>query len=232
MRGVVAAFHVPMGVLRADNPTSPPSRWVHYAPTSETFDDLVETTRWLLAPENDAKAQRMGTALKELALRHLRPSGLLAYLSELWRQYAALQGAMPSHPPQVGTVLSPREPDDHAAAQSLPTHPRDGHDLRRNTARLPNEPDEPEKSAPRQHTNRHNGAVPTWRHHGARGLAWQCTSWPAGPEVGDDRARCLWGNRRADGFYYGHNRHRGTRAALCGGACTCCRTRRTSPDVL
>ena len=53
--------------------------------------------------------------------------------------------------------------------------------------------------------------------------AWACTTWPAGPEKGDDAARCLHGNTKADGFVYAHNRYRGTQAATCLGACTCCR---------
>ena len=56
-------------------------------------------------------------------------------------------------------------------------------------------------------------------------VSWACTVWPQPPSggvAGDDRTRCLYGNTLRDGFRYGHNEGRGTRAALCG-ECACCR---------
>ena len=62
---------------------------------------------------------------------------------------------------------------------------------------------------------------------------WRCTGWPS-QMAGSDEARCLAGNR-ADGYAirvpqyeYAHNANRGMRAALCKGACTCCRRERAS----
>ncbi len=68
--------------------------------------------------------------------------------------------------------------------------------------------------------------------HAPAASPWRCTTWPAGAELGGDEARCLHGNKLADGFVYAHNRARGTPSASCGvqARCTCCR-RPARPDV-
>ena len=65
--------------------------WQHYAPTHETFSDVVDIARKLLDPSFDGQAWRMASNLKALGLRALSADGIMDYLEALWREYARLQ---------------------------------------------------------------------------------------------------------------------------------------------
>ena len=71
--------------------------------------------------------------------------------------------------------------------------------------------------------------LPRAAHRSAQ-TPFRCTAWPTPTPPGwADARRCEHGNLQLhDGFEYVHNRGRGTRDALCQGACTCCRRRRPS----
>jgi len=132
-------------------------------------------------------------------------------------EWASVEGALRPAPPsdthqrQPATSTSPRPAT--AASSRRPVLTQHGKPLR---------PLLPARSAAAP------GHMESTLHGGAPGGArdgWRCTVWPAGPETGDDKARCQFGNGLDDGFEYAHNAGRGTRAAVCGESarCTCCR---------
>ena len=59
----------------------------HYVPVKYDLSDLVERLTWLRS--NDAEAQRIATAGRRFAVRHLSYDGVLRYVDAVVRRYAA-----------------------------------------------------------------------------------------------------------------------------------------------
>ena len=93
--------------------------WIHYAPTTETFSDLPQTAKRLLDPKNDAAACQMGRDLKALGLHAFRAHGLLDYIDELWRAYAALA--------KLGGDATPARTSPSLRSHSTTTRPHARH---------------------------------------------------------------------------------------------------------
>jgi hypothetical protein len=74
----------------------------HYVPTTETFSDLLAATARAVHPQRQDEMARLAAAQREVALRALSGRGLLDYTEELWRQYAALGGAVATQVTRAG----------------------------------------------------------------------------------------------------------------------------------